>query len=58
MQRAPVFVFDNAREARSFVAWVEENMDRIREEAEATSSIAKLQYIDYFTGQQVCLLAL
>ena len=48
MQRAPVFVFPNAREARTFVAWVEENMDGIREAAEATSSIAKLQYIDYY----------
>lgn len=48
MQRAPVFVFGNAREARDFVKWVDDNIEKIREEAEATSSVAKLQYIDSF----------
>lgn len=56
MQRAPVFVFTNAREARSFVAWVESNIDKIREEAEATSSIAKLQYIDYYLASKFAYL--
>src|SRR6185436_17779464 len=32
MQRAPVFVFDSAREARDFAKWVEDNIARIREE--------------------------
>lgn len=48
MQRAPVFVFDNAREARDFTFWVNENLGNIRREAEATSSVAKLIYIDSF----------
>jgi len=39
MQRAPVFVFENARQAREFNKWVGENIDKIREEAEATSSV-------------------
>lgn len=52
MQRAPVFVFENARQSRDFVTWVNENIDKIREEAESTSSIAKLQYIDpYLTNK-------
>lgn len=52
MQRAPVFVFDDAREARNFVQWVRDNMAQIREEAEATSSVAKLSYIDsYLAGK-------
>lgn len=46
MQRAPVFVFANARESRDFVQWIKDNIETIREQAEATSSIAKLQYID------------
>jgi len=46
MQRAPVFVFENARKGRDFVIWLEENEEKIREEAESTSSIAKLLYID------------
>lgn len=48
MQRAPVFVFDNAREGREFVKWVQLNIDKIRIEAESTSSVAKLVYIDHF----------
>jgi hydroxymethylglutaryl-CoA reductase (NADPH) len=48
MQRAPVFIFENARQARDFGKWIDENMDSIRREAEATSNVAKLQYIDHF----------
>lgn len=56
MQRAPVFVFSNARGAREFVKWCEENMAKIREEAEATSSVAKLQYIDYYLSNKFAYL--
>jgi hydroxymethylglutaryl-CoA reductase (NADPH) len=48
MQRAPVFVFDNARDARDFRAWVDAHLDEVREAAEATSSVAKLLYIDTY----------
>lgn len=48
MQRAPVFVFDDARGARDFISWVDANMDRIRDEAEATSSVAKLSEVDSY----------
>ncbi|HSN73782.1 MAG TPA: hydroxymethylglutaryl-CoA reductase [Anaerolineae bacterium] len=52
MQRAPVFVFDDARGARNFVQWVQAHMDEIRDQAEATSSVAKLSYIDpYLAGK-------
>ena len=38
--------------ARNFVKWVQETIDKIREEAEATSSVAKLSYIDpYLAGK-------
>ncbi len=56
MQRAPVFVFDNAREARQFVAWVKDNHQRIAEEAEATSSVAKLLYIDPYLASKFAYL--
>ncbi|HEX6751877.1 MAG TPA: hypothetical protein VF092_31570, partial [Longimicrobium sp.] len=46
MQRAPVFVFDDARAGREFLRWVQEHAAEITAEAEATSSVAKLQYID------------
>jgi hydroxymethylglutaryl-CoA reductase (NADPH) len=56
MQRAPVFVFNDAREAREFVKWVEQNLGKIREEAEATSSVAKLSYIDPFLASKFAYL--
>ncbi len=56
MQRAPVFEFSNAREAREFVKWVFDNMDKIREEAEATSSVAKLEYIDPYLASKLAYL--
>jgi hydroxymethylglutaryl-CoA reductase (NADPH) len=56
MQRAPVFVFDNARDGRDFVAWVDEHMGTIREEAEATSSVAKLTYVDRYLSNKLVFL--
>lgn len=58
MQRAPVFVFHDARGARDFVKWCEkpEVFAKIREEAEATSSVAKLQYIDYYLSNKFAYL--
>jgi hydroxymethylglutaryl-CoA reductase (NADPH) len=52
MQRAPVFVFDDARQGREFVHWVEANIDRIKEEAEATSKVARLGYVDPYTANK------
>ena len=45
MQRAPAFVFDDAREARDFGFWVTENIDEIRRQAEATDPFLKLRNI-------------
>jgi hydroxymethylglutaryl-CoA reductase (NADPH) len=56
MQRAPVFVFEDARGARDFVKWVNENIDKLREEAEATSKVAKLLYIDPFLANKFAYL--
>ena len=56
MQRAPVFIFDSAREARDFRGWVGENMDEIRRAAEATSSVAKLLDIDIFLSNKFAYL--
>ena len=56
MQRAPVFIFENARGARDFVKWIKANFEKIKEEAEATSSIAKLTYIDHFLSNKFAFL--
>jgi hydroxymethylglutaryl-CoA reductase (NADPH) len=45
MQRAPVFMFDDALQAREFGAWVEENLDKIRAAAEATTKSGRLTYV-------------
>ncbi len=52
MQRAPAFVFEDARAGRDFVHWIEANLPKIREEAEATSRVAKLQYIDPYQANK------
>ena len=48
MQRAPVFIFESAREARDFRSWLDDNIDEIRAQAEATTSVGKLLYIDTY----------
>ncbi|MEO1368947.1 MAG: hydroxymethylglutaryl-CoA reductase, partial [Acidobacteriota bacterium] len=56
MQRAPVFIFEDARKARDFRTWVQDHMESIRREAEATSSVAKLLYIDTFLSNKMAYL--
>lgn len=58
MQRAPVFVFDDARGARDFVAWVKspEAFAEIKSHAEATSSVAKLTEIDCYLSNKFAYL--
>ncbi len=45
MQRSPVFVFDNALEARQFGEWVREHLEEVRGRAESTTSVGKLTEI-------------
>ncbi len=56
MQRAPVFVFDDARGARDFGRWVADSLELIRPEAESTSRVAKLQYIDTYLANKFAYL--
>ncbi|MCI0693711.1 hydroxymethylglutaryl-CoA reductase [candidate division KSB1 bacterium] len=56
MQRAPVFVFADARASREFVKWVDANLDKIREEAEASSRVVKLLYIDPYLASKFVFL--
>ena len=48
MQRAPVFVFPSAREARDFGLWLTANFERIKEVAESTTSVGKLNEIEQY----------
>jgi len=56
MQRAPVFVFENAREGRSFVHWVQDNIQNIREVAQSSSSVVQLEYIDPYLASKFAYL--
>ncbi len=54
MQRAPVFIFENARDARDFGIWLKENYAQIKEQAEGTTSVGKLTAIEqYHAGRFV-----
>ena len=52
MQRAPVFGFDSAREARDFGIWVGENFSRIKEAAETSTSFGKLKNIEQYAASK------
>ena len=53
MQRAPAFLFADAREARTFADWLDERFDDIREAAEATTRSGKLQDIDKYSASRI-----
>lgn len=52
MQRAPVFLFDNAREAREFGKWIEENFEEIKKVAESTTRVGKLRNIEQYLSNK------
>lgn len=52
MQRAPVFVFASAREAKDFGIWVKENFDEIKAKAETTTNVGKLRDIQQFLASR------
>ena len=56
MQRAPVFVFDDARQGREFLKWVQDHIADIRQHAEETSSIARLIEIDPYLASKFVFL--
>jgi hydroxymethylglutaryl-CoA reductase (NADPH) len=56
MQRAPVFIFDSAREARDFKKWVDHNLPQIAEQAETTSRVAKLLNIEIYLAAKFAYL--
>ena len=48
MQRAPCFVFHNAREARDFERWLSAHFEDIKAVAQSTTSIGKLDEIEHY----------
>jgi hydroxymethylglutaryl-CoA reductase (NADPH) len=48
MQRAPVFIFEDAAQARRFADWIVERTEDIKAACEATDPFIRLKYIDYY----------
>ncbi|GAA0859372.1 hydroxymethylglutaryl-CoA reductase [Aliiglaciecola litoralis] len=46
MQRAPVFVFNDARQARDFAMWIDQHFEQIKQQADDTDPHVSLIYID------------
>ncbi|NNC54624.1 MAG: hydroxymethylglutaryl-CoA reductase, partial [Pseudomonadales bacterium] len=53
MQRAPVFIFDDARQARDFGQWIEANFEKIQEVAQTTTRSGKLRNIQQFAASKM-----
>jgi hydroxymethylglutaryl-CoA reductase (NADPH) len=56
MQRAPVFLFRDAREARAFGAWVNEHFEDIKAAAETTTRSGKLRDIEHYPASRMLYL--
>jgi len=53
MQRAPAFVFESAREARAFGAWLTEHFAEIKQAAETTSRTGRLRGIEQYSASRI-----
>lgn len=53
MQRAPVFVFNDARAARDFGQWVSANFEQIKAAAETTTNSGKLRDIEQYAASKM-----
>lgn len=56
MQRAPVFILQDARDALKFSRWLEEHFDEIKEHAEATTTFGKLRNIEQYPASRFLFL--
>jgi hydroxymethylglutaryl-CoA reductase (NADPH) len=50
LSRTPAFLFEDARAARDFAHWIERHLTSIREAAERSTSIGKLQDVQSFVA--------
>ncbi len=53
MQRAPAFVFEDAREARAFGEWLTDHFAEIQQAAEATTRSGRLRGIEQYSASRI-----
>jgi hydroxymethylglutaryl-CoA reductase (NADPH) len=53
MQRAPAFIFENARDAREFSHWLDDNFDEIKRMAESSTRAGKLIDIEKYSASRI-----
>jgi hydroxymethylglutaryl-CoA reductase (NADPH) len=58
MQRAPVFIFEDAARARRFADWIAANTDEIKAVSEATDPFIRFKYVDYYLASKFVYLRL
>lgn len=56
MQRSPVFLFNDARQARDFSLWITANFADIKAAGEATTSVGKLRNIEQYSASRMLYL--
>jgi hydroxymethylglutaryl-CoA reductase (NADPH) len=56
MQRAPVFIFEDAATARRFADWIVEKTEDIKSAADETDPFVRLKYIDYYLSNRFAYL--
>ncbi|TGD74307.1 hydroxymethylglutaryl-CoA reductase [Mangrovimicrobium sediminis] len=56
MQRSPVFIFANARDARDFGTWVADNLEGIRAAAQTTTRSGRLRNIEQYHASRMLYL--
>ncbi len=56
MQRSPVFAFDDARGARDFALWINDNFASIKAAAETTTRSGKLRNIEQYAASRMLYL--
>jgi len=54
MQRAPVFIFDDARSGRRFADWIVEHLDEIKSVCSESDPFVSLKYVDYYLASKFC----
>lgn len=56
MQRAPVFIFEDALQARQFADWLVEKTEEIKAVADATDPFVSMKYVDYYLASKFAYL--